>query len=65
MVYYNDMSLPYGGLFDIRGDWRNPHITHRNGNIVDMVVGDDTLRQLIEAEGGHILDEGDHWHVTF
>lgn len=32
----NDMSLPWGGLFDICGDWEPGHDTHRIGTAVDM-----------------------------
>jgi hypothetical protein len=32
----NDLSLPLGGLFDISGDWRPPHRTHRTGTSVDF-----------------------------
>lgn len=31
-----DMSLPYGGLFDINGDWSTPHDWHRKGTSVDF-----------------------------
>lgn len=32
----NDMSLPYGGWFDISGNWSGDHKTHRIGNSVDI-----------------------------
>jgi hypothetical protein len=32
----NDMSLAWGGLFDIDGNWLEPHILHRTGNSVDI-----------------------------
>jgi hypothetical protein len=31
-----DMSLPFGGLFDINGDWHTPHSLHRVGKSVDF-----------------------------
>lgn len=31
-----DMSLPWGGLFDINGDWQTPHSLHRVGKSVDF-----------------------------
>ncbi len=31
-----DMSLPWGGLFDINGDWNTPHSLHRVGKSVDF-----------------------------
>jgi hypothetical protein len=36
ILAYNDMSLPFGGLFDINGNWRNPHQTHREGRNCDI-----------------------------
>ena len=30
------MSLPWGGLHDIGGDFKNPHITHSGGKAVDI-----------------------------
>jgi hypothetical protein len=36
IIYVNDMSLPYGGLFDIQGNWRPPHKTHRTGRNADI-----------------------------
>ncbi len=32
----NDMSLPYGGLFDISGNWAASHWEHSNGKSVDV-----------------------------
>ena len=32
----NDISLPFGGLFDIDGNWRSPHGSHRTGKDVDI-----------------------------
>ena len=31
-----DMSLPSGGLFDIKGHWQTPHQLHRTGKSVDF-----------------------------
>ncbi|HKU49239.1 MAG TPA: hypothetical protein VJP79_04765 [Nitrososphaera sp.] len=30
------MSLPWGGLHDIGGDYKNPHVTHGGGKAVDI-----------------------------
>ncbi len=40
----NDMSLPWGGLFDIDIDWSTPHSLHRVGKSVDIenIVTKDT-----------------------
>jgi len=35
-LYYNDISLPWGGLFDLNGDWKPPHTTHREGKESDL-----------------------------
>lgn len=35
---FNDMSLPFGGLFDINGNWATPHRTHREGHNVDLRI---------------------------
>jgi hypothetical protein len=71
----NDISLPYGGLFDINGDWQTPHKTHREGKNVD--VDDKTaegisvdrrwLRDKIGKEPfrGQFLNESNHYHLTF
>lgn len=32
----NDMALEQGGIFDINGDWHEPHGTHNWGNAVDF-----------------------------
>jgi len=33
---YNDSSLPYGGLFDINGNWQPDHDWHRKGRSQDV-----------------------------
>jgi hypothetical protein len=35
-IYVSDISLPWGGLFDISGDWAPPHVTHRWGDMTDI-----------------------------
>ena len=36
-ISLNDMSLPFGGLFDgVNANWQVPHITHRIGRSVDI-----------------------------
>ena len=39
----NDMSLVYGGLFDISADWNIPHSLHRLGRSVDIDSHAETL----------------------
>jgi hypothetical protein len=67
---YNDMSLEFGGLFDIRADWRPPHRSHRLGTDVDLRLVPpgqrQALRHLIRQSGiGTILVENNppHWHL--
>jgi hypothetical protein len=70
-VAYNDISLERGGIFDINGDWAPPHQTHRVGQTVDFRTNHlsaaqmAVLRGIINAEGATILNEGNHWHLTF
>lgn len=72
---YNDMSLPWGGLFDLNQNWKTPHEEHRSGNNID--VG---KRQVLKADRKHLIEqmcrkfkvrsEGDgineqpHYHLT-
>lgn len=35
-IRYNDMSLPFGGIFDISGTWLPPHSEHREGKNCDV-----------------------------
>lgn len=35
-LHINDASLPWGGQFDITGNWGRPHIEHRRGTVVDI-----------------------------
>lgn len=34
----NDMSLPFGGLFDLNRDWNKPHTFHRKGDSADIAM---------------------------
>jgi len=46
----NDMSLPWGGLFDVSGNWSTPHISHREGKDVDIdryVYDPETSRYIL------------------
>jgi len=36
IIQFNDMSLPWGGLFDIFGNWQPDHKSHRTGTDVDV-----------------------------
>jgi hypothetical protein len=72
----NDMSLPWGGLFDIGPPygpfWQQPHGTHMTGLNADMpfqYLGTPAQRQRFReiADLFHalVLDEGNHFHLTF
>jgi hypothetical protein len=68
-IWYNDMSLPQGGRFDLKQDWDQPHKTHRAGRDLDVRtngnqdIGGLTSRQRNwvwdrwERLGGTIFDE--------
>ncbi len=68
---YNDLSLVHGGIFDINGTWAPPHITHRIGNTLDLrnsnlnAFHQLIIRPIITRNGANILNEGNHWHLTF
>jgi murein endopeptidase len=36
ILWYNDMSLPKGGLFDLNSNWNTPHSEHRLGGNTDV-----------------------------
>jgi hypothetical protein len=36
LVTANDMSLPYGGKFDINANWQSPHYAHDFGTAADI-----------------------------
>lgn len=65
-VSYNDMSLPWGGLFDIISNWDCKHVLHRLGTSVDV-----NHRAQVDDGGGVPVDErvldrlaGERSHLT-
>jgi len=36
VLHLNDASLERGGLFDVSGEWKNPHVTHNKGTDIDI-----------------------------
>ncbi len=77
-LYYNDMSLEYGGLFDIGPNygqlWHTPHKEHRTGKNCDMrpIKGKKgrALKKFISRNFGlfnklkkDVYNEGNHWHL--
>ena len=56
----NDISLEWGGLFDVRGwdiqlgqmwsaEWEPPHYTHRDGTVVDISANYPCAAPLLRA----------------
>lgn len=72
---YNDMSLPWGGVFDLNGDWKSPHKSHMFGNNADVSKkwvrkGDRAKLLGIMCQYADVHSEGDaagevpHYHLT-
>ncbi|PIR18605.1 MAG: hypothetical protein COV48_06600 [Elusimicrobia bacterium CG11_big_fil_rev_8_21_14_0_20_64_6] len=67
----NDISLGFGGLFDINGDWQSPHITHRFGSQADVQKStipeahQAKFEEIAKKHGARILIEGTHYHLDF
>lgn len=74
-LYFNDMSLMWGGLFDINGNYSAPHAEHRNGNVIDIAATPETLLneaqlvKLLTKYAKNYILEGNgsnrHYHVRF
>jgi len=78
IIYINDMSLPYGGLFDIQGNWRPPHDTHRTGRNADIsgrgpggtFLQEEMMKEIIREAAKRLnvsIDcdyERNHYHFT-
>ena len=47
------MSLPWGGLLDINGNWQPPHVTHNTGRVLDISFKD--RRGLVMDEEHKLL----------
>lgn len=66
----NDISLQYGGHFDIYQNWAGPHKQHIFGNDVDIHYVGDSYRlefaEMIEAEGNvrYQVVHSNHHHVS-
>jgi hypothetical protein len=73
VLRFNDMSLQFGGPFDIRNNWNAPHQTHREGVSVDIddvdangkKVEGNYLKKWIQtvAPNATLRDEGNHFHA--
>lgn len=76
-LLYNDVSLQYGGVFDVATrtaagyDWTPPHASHRLGTNMDIGIPRGNaqralLLRLYQAEGVAVLQEDAfHWHLTY
>jgi|GEM_PF-6731420 len=64
----NDMSLEWGGLFDIYGNWSPPHSSHRKGTSVDIdrnaqgpngyiPVDRNSIEKICRKYSGHLIPE--------
>lgn len=69
------MSLPWGGLFDVNGNWKPPHSGHRFGNHADVSkwrVRKGNRAKLVRTmcDYANVYSEGDeeyedpHYHVV-
>lgn len=69
---YNDMSLPWGGVFDLAFNWRADHCGHRTGVSADIRTSvlnkaqRTKLEALLKKHGFGIYKhaDGSHWHCT-
>jgi hypothetical protein len=74
IVYLNDMSLPFGGRFDINGRWdgrtSQTHLYHRIGTSVDISRRDgitedqiDNLSKFMEGRG--LIRDGERPEIHY
>ncbi len=57
VLQINDMSLPWGGMFDISGEWSPSHHTHREGRDVDVRTALSGVRDGIPLDYARGLPE--------
>lgn len=76
LLQYNDMSLIWGGLFDVNANWKTPHVEHRKGLNLDLSkrnINKKDRKTFLELACGKadVLSEGDaageapHYHLSF
>lgn len=53
LVAVNDMSLPFGGKFDINGTWSGDHVAHYLGRDADVNGTDDVFLDYCTAHGAN------------
>lgn len=74
----NDMSIEWGGIFDLKGDWKSPHREHANGVDVDIrtrLIAPDRRHSLLQMANrlgfnvlihdGTVLGDHPHWHLRY
>lgn len=70
-IWYNDMSLPYGGVFDTALNWMPPHSEHRSGRDVDVHTNGLSVgqRRFLSSRwvllGGAPHPEATHFHLRY
>lgn len=70
-LQYNDMSLIYGGVFDLNGNWRDPHKGHNfgiNADLDSLPVDKEKRSELVQLAWDNnmgVLSEGSHWHLIY
>jgi len=70
----NDVSLQFGGPFDIKNNWDTPHENHREGVSADIDDVDGNKKAVpamylkkklqIICPKASLGDEGNHYHAT-
>ncbi len=76
-LVFNDMSLKWGGLFDVFGNWTGSHSNHSFGTALDLskrcvkksnraalIRLMDDLGFTVQSEG-NTLDEQNHYHIQY
>lgn len=75
LLNFNDASLEWGGIFDIKGDYTGPHHEHRDGTSIDIAATPTTLTneplflEILRGWTTNYILEGEgnsrHYHVRF
>jgi hypothetical protein len=56
-IEVNDMSLPFGGLFDINNNWNAPHSSHSRGTSVDVRANGLGSFSIPTTKAGEMVDD--------
>lgn len=76
-LYFNDMSLSFGGVFDTASNWIRPHGEHKTGRDADLrtVAVNDSgglsrlqrifAQDVWEHSGGSVYPETTHFHLRY